>query len=200
MEFYLLLLGIMTMLIGYLKISIDYIKYKSKNNSTTAFELSKEITSDYDNINIVESSEIIISKYHLKRKVIRLTKKMYSAKDTFSLALATYLSCISLSNSKYLEWLSKVISSIDYLNKSPIIILIISYFAHTKGDAQIGIVLGGIILIYQYFYLQICVSSINIANEKELDQMILNILTHLYSSNKLFFISTLIFILRFIII
>ncbi len=202
MEFYLLTTGIIIILIGYSIIMIDYLKYKrQEHKKINGFDIAKKITANYDNINIVESSEIWISKYHLKRKVIRLTNRIYSGTDEYSLAIATYLSSLSLSDNKYLNIISKIIPTIDFLNKSSLIMIISSYFMNTKGDAKIGIIIGVIILIYQYLYLQICSDTIATAQKKEpKKEKIIKIINHLYTSNTLFFISTLIFLLRFIII
>ena len=198
MNSYLYIIAIIASLIGYTIILIDKLKRKKENNKI-GFELAKEITSDYTNINIVESKENLISKYHLKRKVIRLTPKMYESKDTFSHAMITLLSCISMLKNKYIETWEKVFKTIDYINKSPLLILTITYFIHTKTDAKIGIILGTLILIYQYYYLQIIGESLELSKEKlKKKDNYLSIINHLYKANKIFFISTLICLLKMI--
>ncbi len=202
MDFYILWIGIILIIIGYLIIIIEYLKNKNnKIKNITGFDLAKEITTDYDNINIIESKEIIMSDYRLKRNVIRLTKKTYESNNIFYLTISTYLSCISLTTNKYIKQLRNILPSIVFINKSPILLLIISYLFHSITDAKIGIIIGLIILIYQYYYLQIISDSITIAKDKKIvKKEIIKILEKIYQSNTIFFISTLTLILRFIII
>ena len=77
-----------------------------------------------------------------------------------------------------------------------------SFILYSKGDARIGIIIGIIILIYQYCYRQILVESAELGRDrvkikkKEFDMIIKNVCF----SNTLFFISSLIFVLRFAVI
>lgn len=202
MKEYISIISIALIIIGYLIFLLQYIINNNKKiNSMTGFDLAKEITLDYDNINIVESIEIALSNYHLKRNVIRLTKKTYESNSLFSLIISAYLSCLSLVNNKYINHLKKILPRIDYLNKSPIIMLILLYIINTITDAKIGTILGLIILIYQYYYLQITSESIAIAKKKKIiKREIIEGLEKIYLSNKLFFISTLTILLKFAII
>ena len=201
MDFYLLIIGIVVVVFGYLKIFFLCIRYQEKQE-IMGFDMAKEVTSNYDYINIVEVSNSCISQYHLRRRVLRFTKKLYYATDLFSLMVASYLSCISLSDSKYLKWIGKIIPSIDWLCKSSCVMIILSCFMYSKGDAKIEIILGSVILFIQYIYLQISFSAIEIAEEKVCYKKdnIINIMNQIYFSNKLFFVSSLIFILRFVVI
>ena len=77
----LLIISIILTFICYIKIILIYLKTKYKRiDKLTGFDIAKEITSNYDEINIVESKEISISKYNLKRRVIRLTNINYTSK------------------------------------------------------------------------------------------------------------------------
>ena len=79
--------------------------------------------------------------------------------------------------------------------------LILLYMINTITDAKIGTILGLIILIYQYYYLQITSESIAIAKKKKIiKKEIIEGLEKIYLSNKLFFISTLTILLKFAII
>jgi len=81
-EILLLLISIILILISYIRIILLYLKTKNiKIEDITGFDLAKELTLNYDDINIVESKEITISKYNLKRKIIRLTNKDYISND-----------------------------------------------------------------------------------------------------------------------
>ncbi len=201
MNIYLLWIGIGVALVGYSIIFILYFKYKNDtNHSCNGFDVAKSITSDYENINIVESSNSFISRYYINRNVVRLTKRVYSGSDIFSFSVAAYLSGISFVNHQYLSWIGKIIPSFDFFNKSSIIFSVISYFFYSKGDARIGMILGLFILIYQYFYLQFFSLSMGYSLDKIRDNKdkIGCVLVWVYRCNVLFFISSLIFMLRFV--
>ena len=166
----LLLLSITILVISYIRIILIYFQTKNKKiKNKTGFDIAKEITSNYDEINIVESKEVNISKYNLKRKIIRLTNKNYEANNIFTLAITSCLSGYSLANinkDKYLQLLSNILLSIDYLDKSAIFSLIITLITINAGDAKIAIILLIIILIYQYIMIQIAHSSNHYATEE----------------------------------
>ena len=207
----LLIVSIIIMVISYTRIILIYLQSRNiKIENLTGFDLAKEITSNYDEINIVESKEINISKYNLKRRVIRLTNNNYEGNNLFTLAITSCLSGYSLANinkDKYIEILGKLLPSIDYLGKSTILSLIISIMTTNIGDAKIAIVLLIIILIYQYLIIQINTSSNNYANKalkiivskKELPK-IEEILNTFLSIHKVSFIVSLILILREVLI
>ena len=203
----LLLISIFLVLIAYLNIILKFIKTKNINiDNLTGFDLAKELTSNYDEINIVETRDINISKYNLKRKIIRLTNKDYNSNDINTLAKISLLSgysLINLNKDKNIKCLSKIFKNIDYLNKSPILSLIISALAQSKGDAKIAIVLLVITSIYQYL-----INEINITSKEETTNklkyllkdnnysLLESIQNSYLSLNKISFITTLILILR----
>ena len=80
--------------------------------------------------------------------------------------------------------------------------IILSLVFYSKGDARIGIILGIIILIYQYCYRQIIYDSIEVCRDKikVKKEKFSVIMGRICSSHTLFFISSLIFLLRFILI
>lgn len=207
----LLLISIILISISYIRIILTYFKTKKINiTNINGFDLAKELTSNYDEINIVESKEINISKYNLKRRIIKLTNKNYNSNSIFTLSKVTFLSgysLLTLNKDKNILLLSKILSSIDYLNKSSLFALLISILTKTAGDAKIAIILLIIILIYQYL-----INEINIASKdetikplkklltKENYNIILNIEDAYLSLNKISFITTLILLLRQVLI
>lgn len=201
MEFYFLIFGNLVGVVGYIIMVVDYIK-GSVDTGISGFDMAKSITSNYQDINIVLANNLYISKYYLKRRVIRLSRKDYSFCSTFSLFVVTFLSCVSLLKNKYMERLEKIFPFVDYINKSSIIFIIISCFLYSKGDARIGIIIGMVILVIQYLYLQIIGDVLVLVKDKKikLKEKMLQYLEHLYISNKLLFISSLILLLRFFVI
>lgn len=207
----LLLISIILILISYTRIILIYLKTKNiKINDLTGFDLAKELTSNYDEINIVESNSINISKYNLKRRIIRFTNKDYNLNDIFTLTKSSILSSYSLlhlNKDKNIHFLSNILPNIDYLNKSSWFSLIISLLISSKGDAKIAIILLLIILIYQYLINEINNNSIELTNKdlkkilsKENYSLVTKIQNIYLSLNKISFISTLILLLREILI
>ena len=207
----LLIISIILILVSYTRIILIYLSTKSINiDDMNGFDLSKELTLNYDEINIVESKEINISKYNIKRRVIRLTTKDYNSNNIFNLSKITLLSGYSLmniNNDKYLSLLGRVLPNIDYLNKSSLIALFISILTRTTKDAKISIILLIIILIYQYL-----INEKNIMSKNETIKQLNTLLkTNHYNKilqvediylfiNKISFITTLILIFRNILI
>jgi len=206
----LLLSSIILIIITYLYLIILKIKSKKIFTNNNGFDFIKELTLNYNEINIVESKEINISKYNLKRNVIRLTKKDYTSNDLFTLSKLSLLagySLLNINNDNNINLLKKVFTNIDYLNKSSIIAIIISTLSKTKLDAKIAIILLIIILIYQYLLNEININSKDITKEQITNiledsnynnlEKIQNILLFI---NKISFITTLILLLREILI
>ena len=115
LEFYLLWIGIGVVLLGYFIILVIWFKYKNDIcDSINGFDMAKEITSDYENINIVLAPNQLFSKYHVGRKVLRLTEKDYSGNNIFSLSVVTYLSGLSMVRHKFLMFIGNIIPSISF--------------------------------------------------------------------------------------
>ena len=202
MDFYLLVIGIFVVVIGYLRMFFCYLKFRGIYvKSMNGFDIAKDITTDYDTINVVER-DVFISNFSFRRSIIYLSKRLYYANDVFSLGLVSFLAGISISNSTYIRFIKRVFPTIDFFNKSPLLMVILSLLFYSKGDARIGIVLGILVIIYQYLYLQIFNSGMQLVLEHKFikKESIRNILLKFYSSNILFFVSSLIFILRFVFI
>ncbi len=199
MDIFLLGVGLGLVIVGYVVILALYFKYKGVDCKVSSFDIAKDITNGYDNINIVLYHGYI-SGYYLKRKVLKLTDRLYNATDLYSLAVVSYLSLVSLVNNKYLKWMERVIPVIHFIPKFFLITCISSCFLVSKGDAKIGIIIGVIVLFYQYFCLQIFNDGISLDIKMKNKKNIFNILYRMYKINILFFVSTLVFLLRFVVI
>lgn len=207
----LLLLCIGIIVMTSLRIFIIYLGNKKKKiDHLTGFDLAKQITANYDDINIVESSNITISQYNLKRQIIRLTPQNYEKNDYFTLALSSILSGYSLAKvnkDNYLKMITSIIPSIDYLSKSPILTILISLLTNTIGDAKIGLVLLIIIAAYQYLMIQINTASNQYSMESlerilsDTERLDINKIQNSFlAAHTLAFITTLILIIREVLI
>ena len=74
----LLILGICLVIFSYGQLVICYFRYKNVFiQDFDGFEMAKEITRDYDAINVVEAKNILISYYDSKRNVIQISYLYY---------------------------------------------------------------------------------------------------------------------------
>ena len=81
MDFYLLILGIFIACLGYGIYIVYYFMYhRELIKNMNGFDMAKEITSDYDNINVVESQGLY-SRYYLNRKVRSILQTMTFMRD-----------------------------------------------------------------------------------------------------------------------
>ena len=164
-----LIVGCFLVFVVYFRVFLVFIKNKNKKGLMTGFEIAKEITSNYDEINIVESKKVWMSQYHLKRNVIRLLPKHYEEDSCSSLAISAQLAGFSLGNMEqipYFKIFSKFFVCMDWFNKSVLFATIICCCTNTIGDAKIGLVLLLGILIYQYFRFQINIHCISIVKHR----------------------------------
>lgn len=207
-----LIIGLILSLIAYLNLLLAYLTSTTQKPDTqlTAFDVAKEITSNYNEINIVASKETFISQYNLPRQIIRLTPHDYDATNFFAITISSLLagySLIRFEKNKYLDYLARIFKNLDYINKSTLLALIISFLTNTIGDAKLSLIPLTLILIYQYFIIEITTTSINSTTKirhqlfSHSDDLTINKYLHRFiTTNTILFITTLIFILRAIII
>lgn len=191
-----LLLGIFVILFYYFKILIIYIINKDKKGKISGSENVRRILNDDTVINVVENKSLIFSKYNIKRKMIKLSSSDYDGQSYFIKAVTSLLSGYAISNSKYLNIISYVFKEIKFITFSPLISIVLSLFVYNVGDAKIGVVLLGIILIYQYMLVMINGEAFNnISNSK-----VSNSIKVFVDSYTAFFVGSLILMLRLIVI
>lgn len=168
----------------------------SKKGTETAAEAVIRLTKKDNGLRLVESKDNILSKYQLKRKIIKLKEKTYSSKSYFSLSIAYLLSGYSKLKEDSLEYLSKVIPYFYYLSFTPIISLIIALIIRTSMDAKIGIVFFVIILVYQNILSDLNTKAIDLV--KDDNDEINKHLTNIIFASKIFILSTMLQIIRMI--
>ncbi len=168
----------------------------SKKGSETAAEAVIRLTKKDNGLRLVESKDNILSKYQLKRKIIKLKEKTYSSKSYFSLSIAYLLSGYSKLKEDSLEYLSKVIPYFYYLSFTPIISLIIALVIKTSMDAKIGIIFFVTILVYQNILFDLNTKAIALV--KDDNDEINKHLTNIIFASKIFILSTMLQIIRMI--
>lgn len=192
----LLIISIILTLICYIIIFISSLT--SKNGSETAYEVVIRLTKEDNGLRLVESKDNILNKYQLKRKIIKLKEKTYSSKSYFSLSIAYLLSGYSKLKESSLEYLSKVIPYFYYLSFTPIISLVITLVIKTSMDAKIGIIIFIIILIYQNILSNLNTKAIDLV--KDDNKYITKYLNNIIFISKVFILSTIIQLIRMIIL
>ena len=194
----LLILSIILVILGYLIIIFTYLLNKNKTKDITASDQVLKILNDDNVINLIEDSDSYFSHYNIKRNIVKLKSKTYNSKDIFSIAIASLLSGYSLTKNNILNYLSYIFKQLKFFSFSSAITIIISYIVTNAGDSKIAIIILLLIAIYQYILNDLNTKALEVINIKDKDiNKILNILT---KTTTIFFISTLIQIIRLIVI
>ena len=100
------------------------------------FNITKDIISEYDTINIIENTSSI-SYYNLKRKVIKLSSSTYYGNDLAHISIALLSAGISIvdkQKNKYISILNKITNNLKLLYILPIATIIINFMTYTKED------------------------------------------------------------------
>lgn len=178
---------------------------KRKIDNCMGFDISKEVTSNYDAINIVNSNDIMISEYDIKRNIIRLNTKNYDGdtyNDVFVSALLAGYSLVNSNNSDLFKF-SFIFKKIRCVSLLPLVMVLMSYFVRSVGDAKIGIVVFLVFLVYQYMRYQIAISASDIIKNNLSNEIYSKIEGSLGKDivfNKVFFVASLVMILRMVVI
>ena len=205
-SYILLIISIMIVMMSYLVLIINRVSNSNKIiNDYTGFDVAKDVTTNYDEINIVSSNDIVSSEYDIKRNVIRLNTKNYDGNSYNDIAIASLLAGFSLvrnENSDYFKF-SFIFKKIRGISLVSLLMVVISYFISNIGDARIGIVLFLGLLVYLYMRYQIVVSA-NSFIESNLDKKIYanikSVIVGYINFYKLSFIVSLVMILRLVVI
>lgn len=194
------LLVIVLIPIGYLILLFTYLtnKKKTKQEENNASNIVLNLLNNNSSINLIESKRSIFSKYNIQRKMVKLTSNTYDNNSYFSQAIASLLSGYALINNKYLELIGKIFNELKFTTFSPLLIIIINIFTNNIADAKIAVIILIIIAIYQFMLNDINNNAILEIKSKNIKvNKILNVMEKI---NTLFFVTTLIEILRLVII
>ena len=192
-----LIISLALVIYGYIKLLITYILNRNKKYKNKAYEVVIKLLDDESSINLIESKESSFSKYNIKRKMVKLSENTYNNNNIFRVSVVSMLSGYALSKSKYLKILSIVFKELKVFSYSAIICIIISILTTNMGDAKISIVLVSLIAVYQYI--------LNLINAEALDNVdvskeVNGIMNTFNKVNNIFFISSLVQIVRLVVI
>lgn len=194
----LLIVGIILILYAYIYAIILYLTNKNKKTNKTAQEISLKILDNEYSINLIKTNDSMFSKYNIKRNMVKLSSNTYDSSNYFSQSIASLLSGYAISNSKYLNIIGKIFKELKFISFSPIVVIILSIITTNIGDSKISIIILILIAIYQYILNIINTETIN---KLDIRKEEINVLLNKFNNiNTIFFISTLIEIIRLVII
>ena len=179
----------------------------NKISKSDGFDITKDIISEYNSINVIESKSYITS-YNIKRKVIKLSTKVYYGNKVSDIALALIeagISIIDNSGNKFISFMKNIFSNLKILYVLPLISLMINFSTYNISDAKTSIVFVSVFSILSYFMIDVKEQACswlkdNISKIKELNKsnskMLINYINKLLWLDKFLFLGELTIILR----
>lgn len=183
-------------------------KNVSKENS---FDIVKDIISEYNSINVIESKSYFTI-YNIKRKVVKLSSKIYYGSDLSSVSLSLIeagISIVDKKKNKFLDILRNVFSNLKLLYIFPIIVVLINNSSFNVNDAKSSIIFVLIFTFLSYIVLDIKSQGIYFISEnikkikvisKEGKVQIVNFMNKLLLFDKIIYFGELIVIVRIVFI
>lgn len=182
-----------------------------KVTDDNGFDITKDIISEYDSINVIESKGYFTI-YNIKRKVIRLSSKCYYGNKISDISLSLVEAGISIvdnNKNKYIQVLKKIFPNLKVLYIFSILSLIINYLTYTISDAKVSLIIIGMFSVISYMLIDIksdasmwVASNVyklkNISKKNEI--IISNYINRLLLFDKLIFLGQLVMLIRCIFI
>lgn len=182
-----------------------------KISDNDGFDVTKDIISEYNTINIIESSGYFTI-YNIKRRVIKLASKCYYGKDLSSIALSLNeagISVVDNNKNKYINVLRTIFYNLKLLYIFPILALIISNSSFNINDAKVGLMFLLLFAFISYILIDIKNDAVywtskNIKRIKEINknnkEKIIDFMNKLILFDKFIYFGELIMIIRFVLI
>lgn len=145
-------------LFAYLGYFIFILFEKNKNISdNSGFEVTKDIISEYDSINVIERKGYF-SFYNIKRKVVKLSTSSYYGKDLSSISLSLLeagISAIDNNKNKYINIIRIVFSNLKILYIFPVLAFLINNLSFNVNDVKVNIILMFLFILISYIIIDI---------------------------------------------
>lgn len=161
-------------LVGYFLLII--ISNKKITNSS-GFDITKDIISEYNSINVIESKNYFTI-YNIKRRVIRLSTKCYYGNTLSDISLSLIEAGISIIDdykNKTINLFRQLFPNLKLLYIFPILSLFINHATYNISDARVSIIFIILFMIINYMLYSIkydacfCISD-NINKIKEINK------------------------------
>lgn len=195
--------------LGYfLMILIGRSKIISKSNG---FDITKDIISEYNSINIIENSGYFTI-YNIKRKVIKLASKCYYGKDISSISLSLNeagISVVDNNDNTYIKIFRNIFNNLKLLYIFPIISIVVSHSSFSINDAKVSIIIILLFAFIQYVLIDIKNNacywvSNNIKKIKDISKdgrdKIIKFMNGLLMLDKIIYFGELIMVIRLVLI
>lgn len=126
-------------------------------SNSSSFDVTKDIISEYNSINVIESKSYFTI-YNIKRRVIKLATSCYYGKDLGSVSLALMeagVSVVDNEKNKYIDIIRAIFSNLKMMYIFPIISLFISNSSFNISDAKVSMFFLLIFAFISYIILDI---------------------------------------------
>jgi len=180
-------------------------------SDSDGFDVTKDIISEYDSINIIENNGYF-TVYNIKRKVIKLATKCYYGKDISSVSLALTeagISVVDNKKNKYIDVFRVIFNNLKLLYIFPLIALFINNSSFSVNDAKVSIFIGLVLSFISYILIEIKNDSIdwvssNLKKIKNINKdnrnKIINFMNRLILFDKFIYFGELIMVIRLVLI
>lgn len=180
-------------------------------SDSDGFDVTKDIISEYDSINIIENNGYF-TVYNIKRKVIKLATKCYYGKDISSVSLALTeagISVVDNKKNKYIDFFRVIFNNLKLLYIFPLIALFINNSSFSVNDAKVSIFIGLVLSFISYILIEIKNDSIDWVNNnlkkikninKDNRNKIISYMNRLIFFDKFIYFGELIMVIRLVLI
>lgn len=182
-----------------------------KITNSNGFDITKDIISEYNSINVIESKNYF-TVYNIKRRVIRLNTKCYYGNSLSDITLSLIEAGISIIDdykNKYINLFRQLVPNLKLLYIFPILSLFINHSTYNVSDARVSIIFIILFMIISYILYNIkydacfCISN-NIKKIKEISKdnhnRVIRFMNKILWLDKFIFFGEFIMILRSILI
>ena len=180
-------------------------------SDSDGFDVTKDIISEYNSINVIESKNYF-TVYNIKRRVIRLNTKCYYGNSLSDITLSLIEAGISIIDdykNKYINLFRQLVPNLKLLYIFPILSLFINHSTYNVSDARVSIIFIILFMIISYILYNIkydacfCISN-NIKKIKEISKdnhnRVIRFMNKILWLDKFIFFGEFIMILRSILI
>lgn len=196
-------------LVGFIGYILLIMLGDKKVTDSDGFNITKDIISKYNTINIIESKNYF-TMYNIKRKVIKLSSKCYYGNDISSISVALIeagISVIDSDKNKYIDLFRNIFSNLKILYIFPIIAIFINHAIYNISDAKVSMLFIIIFSVITYMFIDIKNQAYswindNIEKIKEINKdnriKIFNFISKLIFVDKIIFFGELVMIIRMV--
>lgn len=180
-----------------------------KITNETGFDITKNITSEFDRINIIASNGKI-TYYNTKRKVIRLNNNCYYGNDVSSIAVSLVeagISVIDDGKNKIINFFKIFFSNIKMVYLFSLVAIVVNIVSSTSTDAKVSLVIMTILIIFIYLYISILndsynwiyqnINKIKLLNKKN-NLKVMQYINYIIIINKGIFLGELLIVIRMV--